>query len=88
MTTALPHRKPSRATVTLSDGRTATATCDLPRGDFERPYAESEIRAKFHGLAAHVLSAEGARRVEAAVDAIEAWEDVADFVQILRQSAA
>ena len=88
MTARLPHRKQSRATVTLKDGRVATATCDLPRGDFQNPYEESEIRAKFHGLAAHVLSADGARRVEAAVDAVEAWEDVAGFVTLLREAAA
>ena len=87
MTAALPHRKPSLATVTLKDGRSASGTCDLPRGDFQNPYDESEIRAKFHGLAAHVLSADGARRAEAAVDAVEDWEDVAGFVKLLRQAS-
>lgn len=88
MTAALPHRKPSHATVTLKDGRTASGTCELPRGDFQNPYDEPEIRAKFHGLAAHVLGAEGARRVEAAVDAVEDREDVAGFVALLREAAA
>ena len=87
MTAALPHRKPSLATVTLMDGRSASGTCDLPRGDFQNPYDESEIRAKFHGLAAHVLRADGSRRVEAAVDAAEDWEDVAGFAALLRQAS-
>ena len=86
MTAALPHHKPSRATVTLVDGRTASGTCDLPRGDFERPYAESEIRAKFRALAAHVLDPAGAQRVETAVDGMESWTDVRSFVELLRSS--
>jgi 2-methylcitrate dehydratase PrpD len=86
MTAALPHHKPSRATVTLVDGRTASGNCDLPRGDFERPYAESEIRAKFRALAAHVLDPAGAERVEAAVDGMESWTDVRSFVELLRSS--
>ena len=45
--------------------------CDSHRGDFQRPFAESEMREKFRELAGTVLTAEGATTVEQAVDRCE-----------------
>ena len=46
MTAVAPRLKPARVTVTLKDGRQSTHTCESARGDFQRPYQESEIRDK------------------------------------------
>ena len=84
MTARYPRDKAGRVTVTLADGRAATVSRDGARGDFRQPYAEAEIRDKFRGLAGRLLPAETVRRVEAAVDAIEAWPSPATLLDILR----
>ena len=59
MTALAPRLRPARVTVTLKDGRSATHACDSHRGDFQQPFAESELRAKFRELAGVVLTPEG-----------------------------
>ncbi len=85
MSAAAPRLRPARVTVTLADGRQATHSCDSHRGDFQRPFAESEIRAKFHELAEIVLTAEGAIAVERAVDRCEQWKNVGELTELLRR---
>jgi len=72
-------------TVTLADGRQSTQTRDSHRGDFQEPFAESEIRAKFHELAGVFLTAEGAAKVEQAIDRCEQWTGIAELTALLRQ---
>src|SRR4051794_36966215 len=73
MSALVPRLRPARVTVTLTDGRRAICARDGHRGDFNEPFAESEIRAKFRELAGTVLTDSGAREVEQAVDRIEEW---------------
>jgi 2-methylcitrate dehydratase PrpD len=68
MSAAVPDLKPARVSLTLTDGRTATHAVESHRGDFRQPFSEAEIRAKFHELAASVLTDHGVAAVEAAVD--------------------
>ncbi|HXH08222.1 MAG TPA: MmgE/PrpD family protein [Alphaproteobacteria bacterium] len=68
-----PRLKPARVTVTLKDERKSTRTCESARGDFQRPYRESELRDKFRELAGLVLSAEGVKAVETTVDRCDQW---------------
>src|SRR5256884_1909939 len=68
MSAVAPRLRPARVNVTLTDGRQSTRACDSHRGDFQQPFAESEIREKFHELAATVLMPEGVTSVEHAVD--------------------
>ena len=68
MTARVPGAKPARVSVTLADGRCATRAVESHRGDFNQPFAESEIRGKFRELAGEVLTPEGAGAVEAAID--------------------
>jgi 2-methylcitrate dehydratase PrpD len=75
MTAVAPRLRPARVTVTLTDGRRATHACDSHRGDFQAPFAETELREKFRELAGVVLTAEGAALVEQAVDRCEDWND-------------
>lgn len=82
---AFPRVKPARVTLTLKDGRQTTQACDSPRGDFQRPYQEAEIRGKFHELAGIVLTPQGVREVEQSVDRAEEWTSLDDLTRLLRQ---
>jgi 2-methylcitrate dehydratase PrpD len=86
MTALVPRLRPARVTVTLTDGRQATHARDSHRGDFSEPFSEAEIRAKFRDLAGTVLTEEGARAVERAVDECENWRSVAELPELLRRS--
>jgi 2-methylcitrate dehydratase PrpD len=85
MTALAPRLRPARVTLTLTDGRQSTHSCDSHRGDFQLPFAEAEIRAKFRELAEVVLTAEGAIVVERAVDRCEEWTGIAELTGLLRR---
>jgi 2-methylcitrate dehydratase PrpD len=87
MSAVAPRLRPARVTVTLMDGRQSTHSRDSHRGDFQLPFAESEIRAKFRELAAVVLTSEGATLVERAVDHCEEWSSVGELAELLRGSS-
>ena len=59
MTALAPRLRPARVTMTLTDGRSSTHSRESHRGDFQQPFAESEIRDKFRQLAGVVLLPEG-----------------------------
>jgi 2-methylcitrate dehydratase PrpD len=81
----VPRLKPARVTVTLTDGRRVTRLRESARGDFQDPYREAEIRAKFRELAGLVLSPDGVTRVEALVDRLDQLGQLGDFVAALRE---
>jgi 2-methylcitrate dehydratase PrpD len=85
MSALAPKLRPARATVTLNDGRQASHARDSHRGDFNEPFAEAELRAKFRELAGTVLTSEGAARVEAAVDHSEEWASLAELTDLFRR---
>jgi 2-methylcitrate dehydratase PrpD len=85
MSAVAPRLRPARVTLTLTDGRHVTKACDSHRGDFLRPFSESEIRAKFRELASIVLTPEGVSRVEDAVDRCEDWSSVDVLTELLRR---
>jgi 2-methylcitrate dehydratase PrpD len=85
MSAVAPRLRPARVTLTLTDGRQVTRACDSHRGDFQRPFAEAEIRAKFHQLGGVVLTFEGVSRVEEAVDRCEDWQSVDELTELLRR---
>ena len=80
----VPRLKPARVTVTLTDGRQLTRLRESARGDFQDPYGEEEIRAKFRELAGVVLSPAGVARVEALVDRLDDLPRLGDLVAALR----
>jgi 2-methylcitrate dehydratase PrpD len=86
MSAAAPRLRPARVTLTLGDGRQATHVTESHRGDFNAPFAESEIREKFRELAATVLTPAGAAEVERAVDRCEEWKSVGELPALLRQN--
>ena len=85
MTAQAPKLKPARVTLRLNDGRSHTVTLESHRGDYQRPFAESELRAKFQELAGLVLTPEGVSRVQAAVDRAETWASVRELPVLLRR---
>jgi 2-methylcitrate dehydratase PrpD len=85
MSARAPRLRPARVTVTLTDGRRSTQARESHRGDFQQPFAESEIREKFRELAGVVLTQEGTRHVEHAVDRCEHWKSVDDLTGLLRR---
>jgi 2-methylcitrate dehydratase PrpD len=88
-TAVAPQLKPARVTLILKDGRQTTRLCESPRGDFQRPYQEAEVREKFRELAALVLTREGVNAVERTVDQCDRLNSVRDLIeQVLRYSAS
>ena len=81
----VPQIKPARVTLRLKDDRTCTRLCESARGDYQRPYSEADIRAKFHELAGLVLTPEGGQAVEAAVRRAEDWPNAQALIEILRR---
>ena len=84
----VPRLKPARVTVTLTDGRQLTRMRESARGDFQDPYGEDEIRAKFRELAGVVLIPAGVARVEALVDRLDELPRLGDLVVALRDDRA
>lgn len=85
MTAVAPRLRPARVRMVLKDGRTAEFARESHRGDFNEPFAESEIRDKFRELAATVLTPEGVSVVERAVDRCENWQGIDDLTILLRR---
>jgi 2-methylcitrate dehydratase PrpD len=65
LTALTPRARPARVEVRLADGRVLVRQVDSPSGEFDRPYPEALLRAKFAALAAPDLGAAGA---------LPAWE--------------
>lgn len=85
LTAVAPRLKPARVTVILKDGRQVMRTCESPRGDFQRPYREPEIREKFHELAGLVLTPEGVAVAESEIDRCDQWPSVRDLTDQMRR---
>jgi len=81
----VPRLRPARVTLTLTDGRQTTHACESHRGDFQEPFAEAEIRGKFHKLAGIGLSPDGVTMVEDAIDRCEAWKSLDELTALLRR---
>lgn len=85
MSAVAPQLRPAHVTITLADGRSATHRCDSHRGDFQDPFSEAELRGKFRGLAATVLTQEGAALVEQAIDRCDDWENIDALTTLCRR---
>ena len=85
MSAVAPRLRPARVTLTLTDGRQTTHACESHRGDFQEPFAEAEIRGKFHKLAGIVLSPDGVTMVEDAIDRCEDWKSLDELTALLRR---
>jgi 2-methylcitrate dehydratase PrpD len=79
--------RPARVTLTLKDGRSATAAREASVRDTLKADPEPQVRAKFHELAAAHLTSAGIDAIEAAVDRCEDWETMAALIEPLRRHA-
>jgi 2-methylcitrate dehydratase PrpD len=85
MSAVAPRLRPARVTVSLKNGQRDTHACDSHRGDFQRPFAESEIRSKFRELAGEVLTAAGVAQAESRIEQCEQWASVRELPESLRR---
>ena len=81
-----PTLRPARVTLTLKDGRSATAARENSVRDTLREDPEPQVRAKFRELAAVHLTPTGMDALEAAVDRCEEWQTMSDLIEPLRQN--
>ena len=70
-----PAERWARVRITLADGRSFVSEPARARGNPENPLSEDELRAKYRELAAPVLGAQRAARIEHAVGALAADDD-------------
>ena len=84
MSAVAPKLRQASVTVVLKDGRQTTQRRDSHRGDFQDPFSETELRAKFRQLAGEVVTEDGAVALEEAVDGCQ---DVGNLVALCRQYA-
>jgi 2-methylcitrate dehydratase PrpD len=80
---SVPRLKPARVTVTFTDGRQVTRLRESARGDFQDPYREDEVRAKFRELARVALAPGGVARVEELVDRLDELPRLSELVGAL-----
>ncbi len=81
------ERKPARVTLTLTDGRSAAHACENSKRDAQPVDPEPQVREKFHIMAAEMLTPEGTRAVEAAVDRSDTWPSLSALIDLLRRHA-
>ena len=72
-------------TLVLKDGRETTHSCQSPRGDFQSPYGEKELRQKFRHLANRIVSAEGVKALEQTIDRAESWDSVSELTSVFHR---
>jgi len=82
-----PTLRPARVTLTLKDGRSATAARENSVRDTLKADPEPQVRAKFRELAAAHLTTAGMDAIEAAVDRCEKWQTMGELIEPLRQHA-
>lgn len=85
MTALAPRLRPARVTLTLTDGRSVTRATESHRGDFNQPFAESELRDKFRELSGAALTPAGVAAVEHAVERAEDWETLEVLTELCRR---
>lgn len=82
-----PTLRPARVTLTLKDGRSATAARENSVRDTLKTDPEAPVRAKFRELAAGHLTSAGIDAIEAAVDRCEKWQTMGELIEPLRHHA-
>lgn len=76
--------RPARVTLTLRDGRSATAARESSVRDTLMEDPEPQVRAKFRELAAGHLTPARIDAVEAAVDRCEQWKTMGELTGLLK----
>jgi 2-methylcitrate dehydratase PrpD len=84
---SVPSNIACRLTVTTQDGAVREARLDIPAGSWNRPLADEAVRRKFRGLAAPVLGAARAARLETQVMAMAPGDDPRTIAELLEIAA-
>jgi 2-methylcitrate dehydratase PrpD len=82
-----PTLRPARVTLTLKDGRSATAAREASVRDTLKADPEPQVRVKFRELVAPHLTPAGIDATEAAVDRCEEWQTMGELLEPLRRYA-
>jgi hypothetical protein len=85
MTARVPAARPAAVTLTLHDGRQASATREMSWRDEMQPDPDPDLRAKFRELAGLVLTEQGVVAVQSAIDDAEDWVSVTELTGLLRR---
>jgi 2-methylcitrate dehydratase PrpD len=85
MTAKTPALRPASVSLALKDGRRASHAVDSHRGDFQAPFTEGELVAKFRSLAGEVLDARNVERLQRSVAELHQCGDVAKVVAAMRK---
>jgi 2-methylcitrate dehydratase PrpD len=72
----LPDLRPARVAIHLADGRVLSGETFTTRGDARDPYSPDEVRAKFGELAGPVWGSAHAQRIQEAIAALDAADDL------------
>jgi 2-methylcitrate dehydratase PrpD len=86
MTAKTPALRPAKVTVVLSDGRSASQDVESHRGDFQAPFAEAELLAKFRSLAGEVLAESAVAGLEQSVFQLHLCGDFTEILGTMRKS--
>ena len=80
--------RPCRVTIRLKDGRTFSHSVDYPRGSSQAPLSLEDVRAKFVGCAARVLSKDAVEHALEYLDRLERLENVRSLCKLLGGGAS
>lgn len=84
MSKRAPRMRPARVTLTLRDGRSATAAVESHRGDFDAPFERRELLEKFRELAGHVLTDAGVAQAQRILLDIDEVPRFGEAMSVLR----
>ncbi len=74
----------AEVTVQMKGGAQYARRVDVPKGDPHNPMSPTEVRAKFEGLAACVLSRDQVERLAQRVESVEQVEEVRELCALLQ----
>lgn len=83
LTAMMPGQRPSRVVLNLKDGTRLKAEAFINKGDFEAPYADSELLEKYNELALPVWGAETAEKIHQTIAIVDTISDVNELTSLL-----
>ncbi|MBW2030815.1 MAG: MmgE/PrpD family protein [Deltaproteobacteria bacterium] len=83
-TAKLPDLRPARVQVKLRSGDILEKTVERPRGGFDNPYTEAELREKFHRLAGMSVRARSVEKLEKMIWELRGIKDIRVLSPLLR----
>lgn len=83
----IPKIRPARITMQLADGRTISEYTENPRGHYENPFTDDELRQKFLGLAGRYVTDAGAAELAGMVMRVETLGAATALTDAMRRHA-